>query len=122
MARINVITVPIAAGASHTTGFNIGDGEYTRFGIGFPSTNPLTASADITAQQRFADTSTWFTVGYSNNPATATSGFKAWSAGRDSWGNVVYCEAGELANDLRIKFGTAATSASEVYVILGKED
>lgn len=121
MARIVVMTAAIESGASHTAGVNLGDGEFNRFAIEFPSTNPLTASADITAQQSTDGGTTWSTIGYSNNPSTATSGFEQWDTGADSWGTTVICEAALFAKDFRLKFATAATSASEVKILLGKD-
>lgn len=121
MAVIVVMTATIDSGASHTAGVNLGDGEFTRFAIEFPTTNPLTAAADITAQGSTDDGTSWSTIGYSNNPATATSGFEQWDTGQDSWGNTVICEAALFAKDFRVKFATAATTASEVYILLGKD-
>lgn len=121
MARVYVMTAAIDSGASHTAAVNLGQGEFNRFAIQFPSTNPLTASGDITSQQSTDDGTTWSTIGYSNNPATATSGFEQWDCGADSWGNTVMCEAALFATDFRVKFATAATTASEVYILLGKD-
>lgn len=122
MAKITIMTATVAIGASHTTGVNLGDGGYQRFAIAFPTTNFLTAAADITAQASYDSGTTWKTISYSNSPATATSTLVPWGASRTSWGNTVICEAALFATDFRVKFGTAATSAGEVLVILGKED
>lgn len=121
MARLYVMTATIGSGASHTASVNLGEGEFNRFAIAFPSTNPLTAAGDITAQNSVDGGTTWSTISYSNSPATATSTQINWSAPQDSWGNTIMCEAALFATDFRIKFGTAATTASEVYVILGKD-
>ena len=121
MARVYVMTAAIDSGASHTTSINLGQGEFNRFAVEFPSTNPLTAAQDITAQQSTDGGTTWSTIGFANDPSTATSGFTEWGAGRDSWGNTVECRAALYATDFRLKFNTAATTASEVYVILGKD-
>lgn len=121
MALVQVYTAPIAAGASHTTGVDLGRGEFNRFSIVFPSTNPLTAAADITAQSSF-DGSTYYTIAYSNNPSTATSTLVPWGASRTAWGNNVMCEAALFTrNYFRVKFATAATIASEVYIYAGKD-
>lgn len=121
MGRVYAMTATIDSGASHTAGISLGKGEFNRFAIQFPSTNPLTAADDITAQQSTDGGTTWSTIGYSNSPATATSGFNQWDCGQDSWGKTVICEAALFATDFRIKFATAATTASEVYIILGKD-
>lgn len=120
MARLYVMTAVISSGASHTAAVNLGQGEFQRFAIQFPSTNPL-AAADITAQQSTNSGTAWSTIGYSNSPATATSGFEQWDCGQDSWGNTVICEAALFATDFRLKFGSAATTTSEVYILLGKD-
>lgn len=121
MALVQVMTATIASGASHTAGIDLGGGEFTRFAIQFPTTNPLAAAADISAQGAVTVDGTYATIGYSNSPATATSGFKAWGAGRDSWGSMVICEAALFTRYFRLKFGSAATTASEVYIHLGKD-
>lgn len=122
MARIQIMTATIAIGASHTASVNLGDGEFQRFAIAFPSTNPLTAAGDITAQASYNSGTTWRTICYSNNPATATSTLIPWGASQTSWGSVVECEAALFATDFRVKFATAATAAGECVIILGKED
>lgn len=122
MARLQVFTDTLAIGASNTTGVNLGDGEFNRFSIVFPTTNPLTAAADITAQsaQNLAPT-TWYQVSYSNNPSTATSALTPWGASRSSFANNVMCEAALFAQNFRLKFGTAATAAGTFYYICGKD-
>lgn len=126
MARLYVTTATIDSGASHTAGVNLGQGEFTRFAVQFPDTSPLTsADAEINAQNSLDGGTSWSTIGYSNNPATSTSGVTAvtkWAAPRESWGNTILCEAALFATDFRLKFNTAATTASEVYVIMGKGD
>lgn len=122
MACVKAMTATITTDASHTGSVDLGSGEFNRFAIQFPSTNPLTASADITCQQSTDGGTTWSTIGYSNNPATATSGFEQWDCGADSWGNTVICEAGLFAaGSFRVKFATAATTSSEVYILVGKD-
>lgn len=121
MATILVLTASIAAGASATTGVDLGGGEFTRFAIQFPSTNPLTALADITAQGAVSQNGTYAPIGYSNSPATATSTLVMWGAPQGSWGDIILCEAAMFVRYFKVKFGTAATSASEVYIHLGKD-
>ena len=114
--------MPLASGASFTTSVNLGDGEFQRMAIVFPETNPLAAAADITAQATYDGGTTWKTICYSNNPATATSALTPWGASRSSWSNIVECEAALFAKDFRLKFASAATIATDFLVILGKED
>lgn len=121
MALVQVMTMTLASGASYTNGLDLGGGEFTRFAIQFPTTNPLAASADISAQGAISLTGTYATIGYSNSPSTATSGFKAWGAGRDSWGSMVVCEAALFTRYFRLKFGSAATQAADIYIHLGKD-
>jgi hypothetical protein len=112
---------PVAIGASFTSSVNM-KGEFNHFSVIFPSTNPLTAAADITAQTSIDGGTTWSTVAYSNSPSTATSTLVNWSASRTSWGANVMCEAALFAPSLfRIKFGTAATAAGTLYVVAGKD-
>lgn len=121
MARIVVYTASIATGASNSTHVNLGEGEFQRFAVVFPSTNPLNAESDITAQMSIDDGTTWNTITYSNSPATATSAKIDWSCPASSWGNTVICEAGLFATDFRIKFACAATAGSEIYILAGKD-
>lgn len=121
MGRIVEMSLSMATGASYTSHVNLGEGEFNRFALIFPSTNPLAAAADINAQLSDDGGTTWYTIGYSNNPSTATSGFKAWDCGQASWGKAVMCEAAIFARDFRLTFGSAATTAATIKVILGKD-
>jgi hypothetical protein len=118
---VQVMTAAIAVGASATTGIDLGGGEFTRFAIQFPTTNPLTGAADISAQGSYALAGTYATIGYSNSPATATSTFVPWGAPQTSWGSMVICEAALFTRFFKLKFSTAATAAGEVYIHLGKD-
>lgn len=121
MARIVVYTATIATDASNSTHVNLGEGEFQRFAIAFPSTNPLNAACDITTQMSVDGGTNWNTISYSNSPATATSDQVNWSAPQDAWGNTIICESALFATDFRVKFACAATQAGEVYVIAGKD-
>lgn len=125
MARLVVFTAPIAAAGSHTTSVNLGEGEFNRFAVYFPQTgvtNIFTTEAiDVTFQGSVDGGTNWNTIGYSNNPSTATSGFRAVEAPRDSWGSAVICEAALFATDFRIKFSSATTQTAEFYIIAGKD-
>jgi len=123
MARVMVYTANIATGASYTADVDLGKGEFNRFAIGLPQVTSVftTEAVDITMQGSPDDGTTYFTVGYSNNPATSTSGFKAWGAGQLSWGSMVICEAALFAPMVRVKFGSAATASGNVYIFAGKD-
>ena len=125
MARAVVYTAGLATGASATTAVNLGEGEFNRFAVYLPSgpTDTFTTEAiDITFQGSVDGGTTWHTIGYSNNPATATSGFRAVEAGRDSFGSAVICEAALFATDFRVKFSSAATAGTDaIYVVAAKD-
>jgi len=130
MARIQQYKLTLALGASHTVAAesnqkNLGDGEFSRFAVYFPTSGLtdcfITETVDITFQGSMDGGTTWHTIGYSNNPSTATSGFKAADVGQDSWGSAVICEAALFTKDFRIKFSSATTQATELVLVAGKE-
>lgn len=124
MAIIQIYTANIATGASYTDGVDLGNGEFNRFAIAFPQVTSVftTEAVDTTCQGTPDNGTTYYTVGYSNNPATATSGFKAWGAGQDCWGSMVICEAALFTPKVRIKFSSAATASGACYIFAGKDD
>lgn len=122
MAIIQVMTMVLSSGQSSTASVDLGSGEFQRMAIAFPTTNPLAAAADITAQASYDSGTTWKDICYSNSPNTATSSLLPWGASRSSFGNVVMCEAALFAkNNFRLKFGSAATTSADFLVILGKD-
>lgn len=125
MGRLVVYTAPIATGASHTNSVNLGQGEFNRFCVYLPSGPTdtfITEAVDINFQGSVDGGTTWHTIGYSNNPATATSGFRAVEAGRNSFGSAVICEAALFATDFRVKFSTACTVGTDAYYVVAGKD
>jgi hypothetical protein len=121
MASVTIMTMSIATDASFCSAVDLGGGEFSTFMIQFPTTNPLTAAGDIYAAASPTMTGTYGKVAYSNSPSTATSTLVPWTASRTSWGYSVLCEAALFARYFRLEFGTAATTASEFYIHLGKD-
>ena len=124
MGRLVTYNLGVAIGASATSSVNRGEGEFNRFAVYFSSgltACMITETVDITFQGSIDGGTTWHTIGYSNNPSTATSGFKAVGAPRDCWGSAVICEAGLFATDFRVKFSSAATAATTHYLVAGKD-
>jgi len=82
-----------ASDTSLTSAFKV-DPEYTHFAIENKA-NITDAATSQGIQVLVSDsaTGTFYTVAYSNNPATATSGTRAWDAAEDSAGYMIICEA-----------------------------
>jgi hypothetical protein len=123
MATVVVYTATIGVGASASAEVDLGDGEFNRFAVALPQVTSVftTEVVDTTMQGTPDDGTTYFTIGYSNNPATATSGFRAWEAGQDAFGSMVICEAALFSPKVRLKFSSAATAAGDCYIFAGKE-
>lgn len=123
MATVVVYTATIESGASATTKVDFGEGEFNRYAVALPQVTSVftTEAVDITFQGTPDSGESYYTVGYSNNPGTSTSGFKAWGAGQDAWGSMVICEAALFTPQGRLKFSSAATTAGEVYIFAGKD-
>ena len=123
MSVVTVYTANIATGASYTADIAIGEGEFNRFALGLPQVTSVftTEVVDTTMQGSPDSGTTYFTVGYSNNPGTATTGFTAWGSPQDAWGSMVICEAALFAPMVRVKFSVAATASASVYLFAGKD-
>lgn len=124
MGRVVVYTATVSSGtASSSTEIDIGQGEFNRFMVGLPAGSSFFATEIVNTRiQASPDKgTTWFTVGYSNNPGTATSGFKPWEAAQDSWGSASICEGALFAPYVRFDFTATATAAADVYLFAGKD-
>ena len=124
MGRLVTYKLGVATGASYTSSVNLGEGEFNRFCVYFSSgltSVMITETVDITFQGSVDGGTTWHTIGYSNNPSTATSGFRAVEAPQDCWGSAVICEAALFATDFRVKFSSAATAGTTHYLVAGKD-
>ena len=120
MAEIVRSSMGLTTGASYTSGINLGDGEFNRFSIIFPTTNPLTAASDIFGATSF-DGITYSRVAYSVSPATATSTLAQWSCSQTSWGKNTIAEAPLFGRYFRLEFATAATQNATFYMNMGKD-
>lgn len=58
-------------------------------------------------------------IGYSNNPATATSGFKNWEAAADQPSQFVICEAAQFPPYIRVSVTQTSTASAE-FRLVGK--
>ena len=123
MGRINIYTTSINIGASVSVGVNLGNGEFNRFAVALPQVTSVFTTEAVNCRLHGSPDqgTTYFTVGYSNNPATATSGFRAWEAAVLAWGSMVICEAGLFTPYARLSFTATATAAGEAYIFAGKD-
>ena len=123
MAIIQVFTGTVATGASVSSRFDLGKGEFTRFAVALPQVTSVFATEAVNCRMNGTVHSgtTYFAIGYSNNPATATSGFKPWEAAQNSWGSMVICEAALFAPSVQLSFTALATQAASFYIFAGKE-
>lgn len=122
MALIQIFTGTVSIGASVTTRFDLGKGEFTRFAVALPQVTSVFATEAVNCRMQGTVHSgtAYFTIGYSNNPATTTSGFRAWEAGYLAWGSMVICEAALFAPSVRLSFTALATQAASFYIFAGK--
>jgi hypothetical protein len=124
MAIIQIYTMSIATGASVSEGLNIGNGEFTRFALALPQVTSVFATEAVNTRMQGSPNlgTSWFTIGYSNNPATATSGFKPWEAAVNAWGSMVICEAALFSPYVRLSFtGGVTTQATNAFLFAGKD-
>lgn len=120
MARLQWYTDTVAVGASHSAGINLGNGEFQRFVIYFGSTfqSKFTSAAfDIKPQGSYDGGTTYVDIGYSNSPASATTGYVLADIPRScTTGGAVICEAYAFADYARLKMSVAATQVATFYV------
>lgn len=97
-------------------------GEYTHFMIEMPNLRAITATCGMQVQGCDSLDGTYYTVGYSNNPATATSGFRAWDAGTTTPGSMVICEALQFVPGYaKIKFTATLTANAYCARVFGRK-
>lgn len=124
MARVVVYTATVSSGtAANSTEIDIGKGEFNRFAVGLPAGSSFFATEVVNCRIQGSpdEGATWFTIGYSQNPGTATSGFIPWEAPQDAWGSMVMCEGALFAPYVRFSFTAAATAAADIYLFAGKD-
>lgn len=118
MAIIQSFTDTIATGASGTNGVDLAKGEFNNMSVVFPTTSPLTAAGDITAQTSH-DGVTYVPVAYML--PTTTSTLVTLTFSRTSWGNNVLLPQLPIGRFFQLKFGTAATAAGTFKYYLRKD-
>lgn len=123
MAEVVVYTMSIDSGDAVSAGIDLGKGEFNRYAVALPQVTQVFSTEAVNARMQGSpdEGTTYFTVGYSNSPATATSGFNPWEAAQDAWGSMVICEAAVFAPHVRLSFTATATAASECYLFAGKD-
>lgn len=65
------------------------------------------------------DGTTYRGIGYSNNPATSTSGYRDWEVAVDTTSAFVICEAAQFTPYVRVATTNTATVATE-FKLVGK--
>jgi hypothetical protein len=113
-----------ASNTSLTSAFPISGG-FSHFAIMIPAAAGFCATATCNVRVLGSDsqTGTFYPIGYSNNPATTTSGFALWeSAGSCAVGGaIVICEALQFSPGwAKLQFVQTATAASG-FKILGRK-
>lgn len=119
-----IVAATIATDGSVTSGFHV-PGEFSHFSVMIPTATAwcVTATCQIRILGADSATGTYREIGYSNNPATATSGFRAWDTGGDGSGKLVICEALQFAPGFaKIQAVNTATASTEFVVYARKFD
>lgn len=121
---IATATPNAASNTSLTSAFAV-EPDFTHYAIMIPSAAAwcATTTCGIKVMASDSQTGTFYSVGYSNNPATSTSGFALWeSAGSASvGGGIVICEALQFAPGwAKLQFTQTAT-ANASFKIFGRK-
>lgn len=116
-----IYTVPVAVNAkSSTSGVYIGNDRPTLWAMQVPTATVwcITATVNVTLLGSIDDVN-YRQVGYSNNPATATSGFRAWEVPQGGDNAFVICEAAQFMPYVKIQITNTATVAVD-FTLIGK--
>lgn len=119
---IATATPDAASNTSLTSAFKV-DQDFTHYAIQIPSNFAVTASCGLKVLGSDSATGSFFTIGYSNNPATTTSGFAEWSSAGSCAvsGAIVICEALQFAPGYaKLQFQQTATVAAS-FKIYGRK-
>lgn len=100
---IYTLTVGVNA-LSSTSGLNIGNDRPTLWAMEVPSYTAwcITATCNVKLMGATTENGTYRSIGYSNNPATTTSGFRAWEVPADGSNAMVMCEAAQFSLLLKL--------------------
>jgi len=124
MGAVQVFETLVNSGtASHSSEVNLAGGEFNRFMVALPAGSSYFATEVVNCRMQGSpdNGTTWHTIGYSNNPATATTAFTPWEAPQDAWGSACICEAALFAPYVRLTFTATATAAATCYIYAGKD-
>lgn len=120
--KIGTFTMNAASNTSLTSVLTI-PGEFTHFALKVPSgTWAATATNNIRCLGSDTATGTYYQVGYSNNPATSTSGFALWEVANSAVvnGGWVIGEAFMFTPFAKLQFANTAT-ASTNFTLYGRK-
>lgn len=112
-----IYTMTITTGNTTTSGIQLFD-RNAIWALVVPSYSSwcVTATCNVRMEGSL-NGSTFYGIGYSNSPATATTGFQNWEVAADAGGKMVICEAAQFTPQLRISVTNTATAAAEFYLI-----
>jgi len=127
MADFKIVANPslnAASDTSLTSAFTV-PGEFSHYAIKVPPLSgwcATVACCNVRIMGSDSPTGTFYDVGYSNNPATTTSGFALWEMASSSAisGGIVICEALQFTPYAKLKFTSTAT-ANTAFMIFGRK-
>lgn len=116
-----IYTLAVGANAlSSTSGLYIGNDRPTLWSMEVPSYTAFAITATCNVKLLGSvDDITYRVIGYSNNPSTATSGFRAWEVPADGSNAFVLCEAAQFVPYVKALLTNTATVAVE-FRLVGK--
>ena len=114
-----VHTMTMATDATVTSGVQLYD-KAVLWSLEVPTMSAwcVTATCNVRLEGS-TDGTTYRPIGYSNNPSTATSGFKNWEVGGDTSTAFVICEAAQFTPYVRVSTTNTATVAV-AFKLIGK--
>ena len=114
-----------ASNTSLTSAFKV-PGEFSHFAIKVATMTTWAATiacgnVSILGSDTLAGT--YYPVGYSNNPATTTSGFAVWESGMTACinGGIVICEGLQFVPFAKLKFSATMTASVGQFVVFGRK-
>ena len=122
--KIGTFTMNAASNTTLTSALEV-PGEFSHYAIVIPSGATswcTTTTVNVRVLSAVDSSSTYYQVGYSNNPATSTSGFALWEAGNSACinGGVVICEGMQFAKYAKLQFSNVATGVTN-FVLMGRK-
>lgn len=118
-----IYTLPVGVNAkSSTSGVYIGNDRPTIWSLMVPTATAycITGTCNVRLLGATAD-GTYGAIGYSNNPATVTSGFRAWEVPQALAVDnaMIICEAAQFTPWVKVQITNTATVAVD-FVLIGK--